>query len=52
MAGVICGRISGGHFNGAVTLTVYLLEGKWKGNLHILGTIFAADLVGVSIMSI
>ena len=29
---IIFGGITGGHFNPAVTLGVYISEGKWKAN--------------------
>lgn len=48
LAGCLCARISGAHFNGAVTLCVYLIEGKWKANLKIAITLFVADLLGVN----
>ena len=50
MAGILTGRISGAHFNGAVTLTIYLIEGKWKENLPIAGVTALADFIGVSFM--
>lgn len=43
---IIAGGISGGHFNGAVTLGIYLLEGKWKENILTALVIFIADLIG------
>ena len=43
------GRIGGAHFNGSVTLTIYLLEGKWKENMPIAVTTAVADLLGVSV---
>lgn len=41
-------KITGGHYNPSVTLTVYLLEGKWKKNLPIALTILVAEIIGVS----
>ena len=38
----LCGGISGAHFNGAVTIGVYIIEGKWIENLRILVVYFLA----------
>jgi glycerol uptake facilitator-like aquaporin len=45
---VVCfiGRITGAHMNGSVSLTIYLVEGKWAKNLVLLGLYLVADLVG------
>ena len=39
---IIFGGITGGHFNPAVTLAVYIKEGKWKQNAAWLGQIITA----------
>jgi glycerol uptake facilitator-like aquaporin len=46
IAATLTGRVSGGHFNGAVTLGVYLVEGKWCKNLPIASLVFICDLLG------
>lgn len=43
---VIFGGITGGHFNPAVTLGVYLHEGKWKENAPFMMLIMTSQLVG------
>lgn len=44
---VICGKYSGAHFNGAVTLTIYVLEHKnWRKNLKIALTYWTAEICG------
>jgi glycerol uptake facilitator-like aquaporin len=42
----LTGRVSGGHFNAAVTFAVYLVEGKWKANLGKAFLIALTDLLG------
>ncbi len=46
IAATLTGRMSGGHFNGAVTVAVYLVEGKWKKNLPIALLVLISDLLG------
>ena len=29
IAAILTGRVGGAHFNGGVTLAVYIVEGKW-----------------------
>ena len=43
---VIFGAITGGHFNPAVTLGVYISEGKWKENASWLVSIIVAQVLG------
>ena len=43
---IIFGGITGGHFNPAVTLGVYIHEGKWKQNAPYAVLIMTAQLVG------
>lgn len=43
---IIFGGITGGHFNPAVTLGVYIHEGKWKENAAFGSLIITAQLVG------
>ena len=43
---IIFGGITGGHFNPAVTLGVYIHEGKWKQNAAYAVLIMTAQLVG------
>ena len=43
---VIFGGITGGHFNPAVTLGVYIHEGKWVENAPFALIIMCAQLVG------
>ena len=49
MAAIMAGRISGAHFNSSVSLCVYIVEGKWKENLKLLGVMVVSDLVGAFI---
>jgi glycerol uptake facilitator-like aquaporin len=46
IAATMTGRVCGGHFNGAVTLAVYICEGKWRANLPIALLIAIVDLLG------
>jgi len=46
IAATLTGRVCGGHFNGAVTLAVYICEGRWKENLPIAALILLVDLLG------
>ena len=39
---MLFGGITGGHFNPAVTLAVYIVEGKWMENLKWLGLLVLA----------
>lgn len=43
---IIFGGITGGHFNPAVTLGVYIQEAKWAENLKWLGIIWLAQFCG------
>ena len=43
---MIFGGITGGHFNPAVTLGVYISEGKYKENLSWVGLLWVAQIVG------
>jgi glycerol uptake facilitator-like aquaporin len=46
VAATLTGRVSGGHFNMAVTLAVYVVEGKWLQNLRVAVVIVIIDLLG------
>ena len=46
IACTLTGRVCGGHFNGAITLGVYLVEGKWVRNLPIAILIWMVDVLG------
>lgn len=46
IAATLTGRLSGGHFNMAVTLAVYIVEGKWRKNIKIALAIVVIDLLG------
>ena len=46
IAATLTGRLSGGHFNMAVTLAVYVVEGKWRKNIGIALSIAIIDIVG------
>lgn len=43
---IIFGGITGGHFNPAVTIGVYMHEGKWKDNAGYAALIATSQLVG------
>jgi len=43
---LIFGSITGGHFNPAVTLGVYISEGKYRDNLSWLGLVWVAQILG------
>lgn len=43
---LLCGRISGAHFNMAVTIGIYVVYGKWKEHLKILVVYFLAEIFG------
>jgi glycerol uptake facilitator-like aquaporin len=46
IAAILTGRVGGAHFNGGVTLAVYIIEAKWSKNLPIAIIIWIADLLG------
>ncbi len=46
VAATLTGRLSGGHFNMAITFAVYVMEGKWRNNLPIAIAVSAVDLLG------
>lgn len=50
IAATLTGRVSGGHFNGAVTFGVYIVEGhktgRWRQNIRLALTIVIVDLLG------
>ena len=43
---IFCGRVGGGHFNGAVTIAVYLIERQWKKHLPVCIMIIIVDILG------
>ena len=43
---LLFGSITGGHFNPAVTLAVYIKEAKWSENLSWLGLVILAQVCG------
>ena len=49
MAIILTCRVTGAHFNGAVSLGVYILEAKWMKNLKVLFIYFIADLLGATL---
>ncbi len=46
IAATLTGRLSGGHFNMAITIAVYIVEGKWLRNLKVAIPIILIDLFG------
>ena len=46
MAAMYCAKISGAHFNGAVSIGVYILEGKYKDDFVKLLVYLLAETVG------
>ena len=46
IAATLTGRLSGGHFNMAVTLAVYTVEAKWKQNIGVALAVIGIDLLG------
>lgn len=46
IAATLTGRVCGGHFNAAVTLAVFICEGKWSRNIGIACLIMVVDLMG------
>jgi hypothetical protein len=46
IAVILCGRVGGGHYNGSVTLAIYMIERKWAKNLPIAVTIWIVDILG------
>jgi glycerol uptake facilitator-like aquaporin len=46
VAATLTGRVSGGHFNMAITFAVYVMEGKFKKNFSIALIVMAIDVVG------
>lgn len=45
IAATLTGRVSGGHFNGAVTIAVYIIEGRWCKNLFIAFFVIVVDIL-------
>lgn len=43
------GRVTGAHLNGAVTLGVYIIEGKWGENIKTVLIYFGAQTLGAYI---
>ena len=43
---VLFGAVTGGHFNPAVTLGVYISEGQWRKNAFWLATVIVAQVLG------
>lgn len=46
IAATLTGRLSGGHFNMAITFAVYLVEGKWLSNAKVAISIAFIDILG------
>lgn len=46
VAATLTGRVSGGHFNMAITFAVYFMEGKLKKNMSIALIVMAIDILG------
>lgn len=46
VAATLTGRLSGGHFNMAITFAVYIVEGKWRNNLAIALVVAFVDIAG------
>ncbi len=46
MAATLTARLSGGHYNMAITFAVYVIEGKWRKNLPIALAFTIVDLLG------
>ena len=46
VAATLTGRICGGHFNAAVTLSIYVCERKWRKNLGVALIVIFVDLLG------
>jgi glycerol uptake facilitator-like aquaporin len=46
VAATLTGRVSGGHFNMAITFAVYVMEGKFKKNISIALAVMAIDIIG------
>jgi len=44
VAATLTGRLSGGHFNMAITFAVYVVEGKWLQNLTVGLSIVIIDI--------
>lgn len=49
IAATLTGRLSGGHFNMAITTAVYVVEAKWLQNLKVALSIILIDLCGAFI---
>jgi glycerol uptake facilitator-like aquaporin len=48
VAATLTGRVSGGHFNMAITFAVYVMEGKFKKNISIALAVMIIDIIGAS----
>jgi len=46
---LICDRVSGAHFNNAVSVAIYFMEGKWKANLKLFILTNIAEIIGALI---
>jgi glycerol uptake facilitator-like aquaporin len=46
VAATLTGRVSGGHFNMAITFAVYIMEGKFSKNFGIALLVMTIDIIG------
>lgn len=46
IAATLTGKVSGGHFNAAVTIAVYICEGKWLANFKVALMYIIVDQLG------
>jgi glycerol uptake facilitator-like aquaporin len=46
ISATLTGRLSGGHFNMAITFAVYLVEGKYLQNAPVALSVALVDLIG------
>lgn len=46
VAATLTGRVSGGHFNMAITFAVYVMEGKFRKNFSIALIVMIIDILG------
>ena len=46
VAATLTGRVCGGHFNAAVTISIYICEKKWLRNLPVALIVIVVDILG------
>lgn len=46
VVGVLYGKYTGAHYNGGLSIAIYIVEAKWKEKLKLLGLYWIAEYTG------